>query len=309
MRVTIPSADPPSWGSRVGARKKEVVMKAPARVLLLASLALGPSEAAVPPVEITYIANEGYLIEVGSKKILIDAMFDDPTITYSHVPDEATLTRMRTSAAPFDGIDLVLFTHRHRDHFGIGPVYDHLVGGSSSTIVGPPQVVDGLRIVEPELDRHGDRVREVTLDLFGSAKLDVDGIQVRAFRLRHSEYLETDEATGRQFNRHEGVENLIYLIEVAGVSLLHVGDATLSQNLDFFDAGHFPKQEIDIVFLEFFDWSEETRGVLERWMTPDHVVFMHLPPEPQKIEQLTAHLSGLFPNAVVFDEPLQVKTF
>ncbi len=278
-------------------------------VLSLVGLVLGLTAPPAPAAEVTYIANEGFLIEVGSKKILIDAMFDDRTITYSHVPDESTLARMASSEAPFDNLDLVLFTHRHRDHFGIAPVYEYLAGGSSSVIIGPPQAIDGLRRVEPELDSYGNRIREIPLDLFESVDFEVAGILIRAFRLRHCEYLETDSATGRQFDRHEGVENIVYLIEVDGLKLLHVGDAVLSQNLDFFEAGHFPKQHVDIAFIEYFDWSDETRAALDRWMTPDHLIFMHLPPQPEKIESLAGHLAGLFPNAVVFDKPLQTKGF
>ena len=44
-------------------------------------------------------------------------------------------------------------------------------------------------------------------------------------------------------------------------------------------------------------------------MRPDHIVFMHLPPQPEKIERLTGHLSGKFPNAVLFQEPLERRSF
>jgi len=42
-------------------------------------------------------------------------------------------------------------------------------------------------------------------------------------------------------------------------------------------------------------------------MTSDHVVFTHLPPNPEKIRQIEAHLLEKFPNAVVFEEPMFEK--
>ena len=275
---------------------------------LCAVLTFGTA-AAGTPVTVQYIANEGFLIDIGSKKILIDALFDDETITYAHVPDVSTLEKMGASQPPFDEVDLVLVTHYHRDHFGIGPVFQHFTSNSSGILVGPPQMAKELRIVDPEFEVFGERVREIDLAVFDSAKLELDGIDLQAFRLPHSAYMETDPETGKERNRHAHVENLIYLVEVDGVRFVHVGDAVLSQDPEFFDDGGFPKTEIDIAFLEYFDWSDETRAILDEWMTPDHIVFMHLPPNKEKIEQLTQHLQKKFPEGFLFAEPLQVKEF
>jgi len=274
--------------------------------LAFAALSFG-SAAAGQPVNVMYIANEGFLIEAGGRHILIDAIFDDRSITYAHVPDEKTLSLMQASKAPFDDIDLVLVTHFHRDHFSVAPMLEHLKGNPSGVLIGPPQMVDALRAVEPEFEEKGISIREVDLGLFESAELEVEGIHVRTIRLRHSAYMEIDEETGEQVNRHARVENLAYLVEFEGLTMLHVGDAVLSQNLEFFEEGGFQKKKIDIVFLEFFDWSDETKSILDQWMTPDHVVFMHLPPEPEKIRQIEAHLLEKFPNAVVFAEPIEEK--
>ncbi len=285
----------------------EVLMKYCAGLIVgIAALSFGYATAGQPAIVI-YVANEGFLIEVGSRKILIDAIFDDQSITYAHVPDEETLNLMKASKDPFDEIDLVLATHSHRDHFSVAPMLEHLDGNPSGVLIGPPQVVGSLKASVPEGESAGITAREIDLDLFESADLEIDGIRVRAIRLRHSAYMETDKETGEQFNRHEGVENLVYLIEIDGFTMLHVGDAVLSQNLELFSDGRFENEKIDIVFLEFFDWSDETKAVLDRWMTPDDIVFMHLPPDPEKILKIEARLLQQFPNAVVFAEPMEEK--
>ncbi len=267
------------------------------RTILISCFVLFWSAAGTAPdhtatFEITYIANEGFLVETGSRKILIDAIFDDETISYSHVPDAATLARMRSAQAPFDGLDLILVTHSHRDHFSSGPMLDHLRANPEAVLIAPPQAVSMLRAADPDLDRLGAQVREIPLELFDSAELEVAGIRVLAIRFRHSAYMETDPETGKLRDRHATVENLIYLIEADGVKLMHVGDATLDQNLEYLERDHHLSGPFDVAFLEYFDWSEETRELLDRWVRPERIVFMHLPTDAEKIEALDAHLSG-----------------
>ena len=144
--------------------------------------------------------------------------------------------------------------------------------------------------------------------MFASSELEFDGIRIQAHRIHHSQYMVKDEETGEEYNRHRDVENVAYLIEIGGLRLLHVGDAALPLSREYLESDRFPKAKIDIVFLEYFDWSEETKEILEL-MRPDHIVFMHLPPQPEKIERLTGHLSGKFPNAVLFQEPLERRSF
>ncbi|MEE4270247.1 MAG: hypothetical protein V2I67_01150 [Thermoanaerobaculales bacterium] len=105
------------------------------------------------------------------------------------------------------------------------------------------------------------------------------------------------------------IANEGFLIEVGGKRLLHVGDAVLSQNSELFNDGVFEEVDLDVAFLEYFDWSEETRGILDRWMHVDRTVFMHLPTQADEIEDISKRLELTFPNKVIFDTPLQIKEF
>src|SRR5512147_2776523 len=73
-------------------------------LVALAAIACGS-----PPLlkanSITYVANSGFLIWAGEKKVLVDALFDND---HGH-PGAPTL--VRDGKAPFDDIDLVLATH------------------------------------------------------------------------------------------------------------------------------------------------------------------------------------------------------
>jgi len=103
--------------------------------------------------------------------------------------------------------------------------------------------------------------------------------------------------------------SVIYLIEVGGKRLLHVGDAVLSQNPELFNDGVFEKVDLHIVFLEYFDSSEETRAILDRWMNIDRTVFMHLPTQADEIETNSQQLELTFANRVIFDTLLQIREF
>lgn len=259
--------------------------------------------------KVHYVANEGFLIEVGTQKVLIDALFDNQSITYCHVPDETTLRKMENAETPYDGVGLILVTHAHPDHFSPQSIIRRLRNDSSVVVIGPPQMVTALEAAGATKQEIDERIIDVDLELFDSTELDVAGIGVRAYRLRHSEYEIEDPKTGKMVDRHRKVENLIYSIEIGGKKILHVGDAVLSQNPEMFKDEIFEKVDFDIVFLEYFDWSEETRAILDRWMNADHTVFMHLPAEADEVESISQRLDLTFPNPVVFDLPLQSREF
>lgn len=274
--------------------------------LLITTLTLAAPDP--PSTKVTYIANEGFLIQVGAKKILIDAMFNDMTINYAHVPTPETLKREEKAEPPFNDIDLILVTHMHRDHFAADPVLHHLASNPKGVLLAPPQAVDLLTESDENLERFGDRIKKLNLDLYQSTELTVRGIRVEAHRLRHSPYMVKDEKTGESHNRHEGIENIVYLIEVGGVKFFHVGDAILSQDATYFTDENFPKQKVTVAFLEYFDWSEETKEILQDRMSPDHVVFMHLPPQKEQIEKIARRVAEIYPNAFVFREPMETRS-
>jgi L-ascorbate metabolism protein UlaG (beta-lactamase superfamily) len=266
-------------------------------ILLVFAATLSCSTPDPESAKVTYIANEGFLIEAGGSKILIDAIFNDETINYAHVPDRETLAALENAEPPFDDIDLLLVTHAHRDHFAPEPVRRHLASNPESLLLAPPQAFSMLPAEE------NDRVVEIDLDLHQSTDMVFGNIRVEAHRLRHSPYMVEDPRTGERYNRHEGVENIAYWIEVGGLTLFHIGDAVLSGNLDYLATESFPSRRLDIAFVEFFDLSEQTGELLTGRLPTDRIVFMHLPREKEQIEMLTAKLQAEFPNAVIFQRP------
>lgn len=278
----------------------------------IALLALGcllalSQAAAEPAAKVTYIANEGFLVEAGGKRIVVDGLFYGETINWCDAPTAAMREQMESAAGPFRDVDLVLVTHRHVDHFNPEVVAKHLAANKDGVVVGPPQVIAELRGAPGWTERLEEQVREVNLELFGSKRLTIRGIDLQAHRIRHGAYMEPDPETGGKRNRHEAVENLAYLVRMPGVGFIHFGDAFLRESAEYFDGKRFPKQEIDLVFME--GWSEESLAIVKKWMSPGKVIFMHMPAERERAERIAGHVQSLLPNAVVFREPMESRRF
>lgn len=260
-----------------------------------------------PDMRVTYVANEGFLIEIAGKKILVDALFHDPTIDFCHAPDAETARRMGNSEAPFDGVDLILVTHWHIDHFTAELVLKHLAGNPTAVLVAPPQAAEKLRRHPAWSGTYESRVRAPDLELFASVELTLNGIRLEAHQWRHSPYMLTDEKTGKTYNKHEGVENLTYLVEAGGIRFLHVGDAFFWDNLESFAEPYLPRQKVHLVFL--LGWSEDHKDELLGWLSPDHLVFMHLPADSEELERLSRYVTDRLANALVFKAPMEARCF
>ena len=141
---------------------------------------------------VTYIANEGFLIESGGKKILIDALFKDNTIDYCDVPSEETTRKILTVKPPFDDVDLLLFTHQHRDHFDADLALTYMKNNKNCNLIGPQQVVDQLSESE-EYKKITERIHSITPPFGHSEHTSINGIKFLVLRFQHSSYFVTDE--------------------------------------------------------------------------------------------------------------------
>ncbi len=276
-------------------------------VALALSLGLAPPAIGVEA-KVTYVANEGFLIEAGGKKILIDSFFSDKSLDSCHVPDAETLKRLEAAEAPFDDVDVILVTHRHVDHFAPESVLRHLSANAGAVTVGPPQVVSMLRAQPGWTREYDDRVRELDLEISESVPLPVRGIGLEVFRLRHSQYLETNEETGETRDRHEDVENLAYLADVGGFEIVHVGDALLRDNAEAFERLKLSKRGIDLLFLQPWNWPEEL-PLAKEWIAPEDIVFMHLHPSQEMLEGFAREVDKWGSDAVIFTAPMQSRRF
>jgi L-ascorbate metabolism protein UlaG (beta-lactamase superfamily) len=235
---------------------------------------------AAPPASVTYVANSGFLIQAGGKKILIDALFDG--FPGSYAPPAAVREPLLAGLPPFDGIDLILATHRHGDHFSAAAVRQALASNPRAVFVGPAATVAALA------DSSG-RARALDPAEGRRAETEVNGIRIEAMRLSHG-----TPPPGRP-----DIVNLGYLVTVGGLKFFHTGDIdgqivtpALLTSLGI------PGEHVDVAFVPHFFLSGPgpipfvTDGIRPRYVVASHLQYTDAPVNDTQIRRN-------FPNAVI----------
>ncbi|MFK7984270.1 MAG: MBL fold metallo-hydrolase [Saprospiraceae bacterium] len=164
--------------------------------------------------QITYIANEGVMIEYQGKKVLIDALHksDIPLYQFTRNPFPYNMINGKT---PFEGVDLFLITHLHGDHFSPTYMKDFLTEHEETILIAPEQVIDTME--------HTGLATQI-YSLRGTDKglmYEMDGIKIHALPLIHS-----------YPQKNAWIDNMAYFLDFDGLTILHAGDAEfLPENL------------------------------------------------------------------------------
>jgi L-ascorbate metabolism protein UlaG (beta-lactamase superfamily) len=188
-------------------------MKELACLLAFVALAWPPavvlSAEEVEEVAVTYLGNAGFLIAAGETKVLVDALYGDGLAGYPVVPP---LIRRRAEDGERElaGVDVVLASHRHGDHFDAGAVARHLAANPQSRFVSTAEAVASLVAVDPGL---ADRAVGLWPPAGERASVEHAGVRVTALRLHHGD---------------APAQNLGLLVEVGGFRLVHLGDTEVT---------------------------------------------------------------------------------
>ncbi len=260
--------------------------------------------AAPDSVRITYIGNEGFLIEVGGKKVLIDALYRSGVPGYvSHPPERRR--QLEKAQAPFHDVDVILATHYHADHFDPMAVGSHLVNNRQAQFVSTRQAVADLKNGFSAWRHISSRVttslpEEGTLDTLHLD--DLGGIQIVCLNLHHG--------------RSRPVENLGFIIEIDGWRFLHIGDTEVTPEelaaleLDQLDINVF---FVPYWFLAYTEWDEK----IESTVGSARLVPMHMPAPDDPRGYLSdhggfggtiRHILSKYPAALIFESGMQEET-
>jgi len=172
---------------------------------------------------VTYVANAGFVVSAGGKKVLVDGLFGHWEWDWCDVPPLDAVAHMREAKGPFDGVDVVLITHAHADHFDPEIVAQYLAESPSCILIAPRQAVERLTALE-NWERIQRRVTAPMLEPGDSAEILANGVSVRVWRLAHGPYMEEDPATGAPRNRHEAVEHFVFRVSLGVERFFHTGD-------------------------------------------------------------------------------------
>ena len=236
------------------------------------------------PLQLTYIANEGVLISVGEKKVLIDALFNKPNADY-RPPSPEILDKIMKGEPPFDGIDLLLVTHNHPDHFDALLVARYLETFPDPVLLTPVDTVEELKKASTDWGKIESRVVPLTMKVAEKEQRNPNRIPVTAFRTLHSGDLETPM-------------NVMYFFELDGWRVFHEGDSTgKTDEYRDFGLGSTP---VDLALVHFwFPLEPNCARFLQEVLKPDHVALMHLPirlesDAPGKIDQVRKYYKDIF---------------
>lgn len=264
-----------------------------ATALIAFAVAVAPARIshAQEGVTITFLANEGVLLSSGTRKVLIDGLFRKYETGYA-LPADSTQAALERAQPPFDGVSLILVTHRHGDHFHPAPVAAHLRANPRATLLTSQQVIDSLRGHLASDELRSPRIRARTTPPGTRRREIVDGVAVELLGLPHG---------GR---RHRHVEHLGYVVELGGRRILHVGDTDVSEAT--FAPFRLDTARIDVALLPaWMMTSEEGRHVIDRWIRPRQAVAFHVGSDDAV--QTTRAVRAAMPQAITFSRSLDSR--
>ena len=211
--------------------------------------------------DVRYIANSGMLVTASGRRFLIDAPIRDGIAPYA-TSSAAERGSLEGARAPYAGVDAILITHWHEDHFSADAVAAHLTSNPRAILVSSPEIVERVRAVAPALT--ASRLRAVLPAPGQSQRVDVAGTPVRVLRIRHNP------------SRRPPEQHLGFLIGDSA-PVLHVGDADPAAD-NFAVLRSLPS--IDLAFLPFWYVSDAgNRRMVADAIRPRRIVAMHVPPK------------------------------
>jgi len=257
--------------------------------------------------EITYIANCGFLLKSGNKKILVDALFGDFESDWCVTPPGKIIEKMETSTEPFDQIDVILISHAHVDHFNKEIVLKHLVSNEAGILICPEQVRMELEN-DKRYEKISARVKEVTPEKNMSCQsLEIKGMKIKVWGLIHSAYYIRNEETKQIYNKHEKVQNLGFTIEIDDQKVFHGGDweyDSRGENRNPLDQEQFFITFLGIgAYMRLFGPNNRKTVHFKK---PENVILMHMPPH---MDQLTEEYKKSTLETTIFSTSMETKVF
>lgn len=236
------------------------------------------------PLMLTYVANMGVLVGSGDSKVLIDSLFDKPNPDY-RAPAPETLDKIMKGEAPFDGVDLVLVTHNHPDHFDAGLAVRYLETHAEPLLLAPADAVEAMRGVAADWAKIGPRVVAIDLKVGEKEARDPKGIPLTACRTLHS-------------GDRDSPMNLMFLFELGGRGILHEGDP--NGRCEIFQAFGLKDVRLDLAIVHYwYPLEPNCARFIQEDLKVGHIALTHLPirlegDAPGKIDLVRQYYKDIF---------------
>jgi len=247
-------------------------------------------------VEVSYIANEGFMISTCGTKIVLDPLNKNPW-NYPSTP-EPVYQKMLNAEPPFDNVDLIILSHSHADHFNVEMAIQVLQQNPRMVMV-----VDQIAY-EELMNTSGDNFNKIRRQVFSISppvgeyvKVVIDGIEITFLGLNHAE-----AQAGKPYL------TLGSIIDLKGIKLFHCADWDPQANLEFFKQLQLQKENIDILFVDnFFLRNPLEKEIIDTYIKPKVTILMHL--RSYEVPRIEKEIAQKQIDALIFKDLLERKIF
>ena len=250
-------------------------------------------------VDVTYLGNEGFLLEANGYKVLIDGPNTSDQGIYQTLPLPLR-KKMANAEASFNAIDLLLITHAHHDHFDPELSVRHLLSNKRATLISTSQVIEELARQEG-YEEVKDRVILTAAKRGEGETMAFDGIVLDIANLNHVPNRKWEPGYRSE------LDNLVFLIRLGDMLIMHTGDSIFGIEQGTVKSLGWPEKHVDLVFMEYFDRSDYSRDFVLQQMKPEFIIPMHIP--PGTLEQDSGNFLSVYPGAISFTAPPEKCTF
>lgn len=208
--------------------------------------------------QLCHIANAGFFATDGQKSILMDALFARGLVGYNFAPPPLR-REMEYMQGRFANVRMIFASHDHADHMKGEPIIRHLRHNPDTTIIMTKQGHDKLRSVDL-MPYEEERIYSDVPKIGESKILEGLAFPTTLYGISHG--------VGR------AIENIGIRVEIAGQSIMHVGD--MDAKLDDLKAAGIDKLKVDWLLLPY--WlllDKETLKLMDAAFDARHIVPMH----------------------------------
>jgi L-ascorbate metabolism protein UlaG (beta-lactamase superfamily) len=253
--------------------------------------------------EVTYLANCGFLYQSDKSKVLVDP-FGTEYGDFFYLPSNETKKNIIQGNVPFNKIDLLLITHIHGDHFNAKLTERFLLNNNKVKMICPPQVCKQMKDSCSNFGKIAAQIICPNLSMNESKKIEINGLSVTAIRMQHGTDRSLEGVSFSDYTDYEKTENFGYVIQFKETNIFHQGDACLKINEKALSNIDCP---IDIAHLSYFDWDSISFNILKRDLNPRTVIFMHGTRPAKELE--SEQFKEVNSQIVFFNQELESKVF
>jgi L-ascorbate metabolism protein UlaG (beta-lactamase superfamily) len=210
-------------------------------------------------IQVQYLGNEGFLIQVNGKKILIDALYGDGLEGYPVLPEKLR-KRVEQAQEEFEDVNVVLASHHHSDHFDPKAVAEFLKNSSIAQFYSTNQAVEKLRAAANRKEME-TRIHSAQPTDDKPISFESQGIKLTAYRLHHG--------------KESSTENIGWLMEIGNARIWHWGDTVISE--EEIISRKLALSDLDLIIVPFWYFVEPDWIKAFSQIATQHMIVMHVP--------------------------------